>query len=101
MVLGDAIGMLIFAFAVRGWAALPALASAWKVGFVAGAMSLGSYWIAVWAFTKAPIALVAALRETSVLFAMLIAVLFLKETGTHWRWAAAGTIGIGVMLMRL
>ena len=101
MVLGDAFGMLIFAFVVRGWAALPALASAWKVGFVAGAMSLGSYWIAVWAFTKAPIALVAALRETSVLFAMLIAVLFLKETSTHWRWAAAGTIGIGVVLMRL
>jgi drug/metabolite transporter (DMT)-like permease len=101
MVLGDAIGMLIYASIVRGWAALPALASAWKVGFAAGAMSLGSYWIAVWAFTQAPIALVAALRETSVLFAMLIAVLFLKEPSTCWRWAAAGTIGIGIALMRL
>jgi drug/metabolite transporter (DMT)-like permease len=101
MVVGDAIGMLVFAFIMRGWSALPALASAWKVGLAAGAMSLASYWIAVWAFTRAPIALVAALRETSVLFAMLIAILFLKETSTHWRWAAAGSIGAGVVLMRL
>ena len=42
-------------------------------GYVlAGGLSLGSYWIAIWAFTLAPLAMVAALRETSVLFAMLI-----------------------------
>ena len=37
------------------------------------------YWIAIWAMTVAPIALVAALRETSVLFGAAIAVVFLKE----------------------
>ena len=42
-------------------------------------MMMGSYFVAIWAMTKAPIALVAALRESSVLFGAVIAVLFLKE----------------------
>ena len=63
-------------------------------------MSLGSYWIAIWAFTRAPIALVAALRETSVLFAMLIAVFLLGERAGPRRWCAAALVTAGVMLMR-
>ena len=43
--------------------------SYWKSGLIGGALSLVAYWIAIWAMTVAPIALVAALRETSVLFA--------------------------------
>ena len=46
-------------------------------------------------------ALVAALRETSVLMAMLIGVVFLGERSSGWRWAAAGLIAAGVALMRL
>lgn len=46
-------------------------------------------------------ALVAALRETSVLFAMLIGALFLKEDVGRWRWAAALCIAAGVAAMRL
>ena len=42
-----------------------------------GALAAGAYWIAVWAMTQAPIASVAALRETSILFAMAISV-------SHW-----------------
>jgi drug/metabolite transporter (DMT)-like permease len=64
-------------------------------------MSLGSYWIAVWAFTQAPIALVAALRESSILFAALIAAFVLREPVTGWRWASAALIACGVALMRL
>jgi drug/metabolite transporter (DMT)-like permease len=63
-------------------------------------MSLGSYWIAIWAFTRAPIALVAALRETSVLFAMLLAVFVLGERAGPRRWGAAALVTAGVMLMR-
>ena len=63
-------------------------------------MSLGSYWIAVWAFTRAPVALVAALRETSVLFAMLIAVFLLGERAGALRWGAAALVTGGVALMR-
>jgi drug/metabolite transporter (DMT)-like permease len=100
MFAGDGAGMLAYALATRGRAALPALLPAWRAGVAAGAMSLGSYWIAIWAFTRAPIALVAALRETSVLFAMLIAVFLLRERVGPWRWAAATLIASGVVLAR-
>lgn len=101
MFVGDGIGMMIFALAARGWSAFLALTAEWRSGLLAGAMSLGSYWIAIWAFTLAPIALVAALRETSVLFAMLIGATVLKENVRFWRWAAGGLILFGVILIRV
>ena len=55
------------------------MARHWKSGLIGGVLSLAAYWIVIWAMTVAPIALVAALRETSVLFAAAIAVVFLKE----------------------
>lgn len=79
---------------------MAALAPAWRSGTAAGAMSLGSYWIAIWAFTQAPLAMVAALRETSVLFAMLIAFFLLGERIGGRRWAAAALILCGIVLMR-
>ncbi|HYF57170.1 MAG TPA: DMT family transporter [Salinarimonas sp.] len=101
MFVGDGLGMLTYALVARGPTAFPALLPAWRSGLGAGTMSLGSYWIAIWAFTKAPVAAVAALRETSVLFAMLIAVVFLHERTSAWRWAAASLIVIGIGAMRL
>ncbi|MFI5012161.1 MAG: EamA family transporter [Hyphomicrobiales bacterium] len=70
-------------------------------GFTGGAMSLVAYWIVIWAMTVAPIALVAAIRETSVLFGALIAVLFLKEPMTRVRAASAALILVGLAFMRL
>ncbi len=101
MVTGDAIGMMAFAVLTRGGAAFSALMPAWKSGFAAGAMSLGSYWIAVWAFAQAPIALVAALRESSILFATIIAALALGERVNRWRWVSACFIAGGVVLMKI
>jgi drug/metabolite transporter (DMT)-like permease len=97
----DGLFMLAYGLATRGRSALAALAPAWRSGAAAGAMSLGSYWIAIWAFTQAPLAMVAALRETSVLFAMLIAFFFLGERIGPRRWAAAGLILAGIVLMRV
>ena len=97
----DGLVMLCFALAARGPRGLSALVPAWRGGLAAGAMSLGSYWIAIGAFTLAPLALVAALRETSVLFAMLIAAVWLREPIGPRRWAAAGLIVTGIVLMRL
>ncbi|MDK3016877.1 EamA family transporter [Pseudodonghicola flavimaris] len=101
MVVGDALIMVAFFAAVRGRAAFPALLPAWRTGIAAGAMSLGSYWIAVWAFTQAPIALVAALRESSILFAALIAAFVLHERVSRWRWTSAGLIACGVAMMKI
>ncbi len=70
-------------------------------GIAGGAMSLAAYWIVIWAMTIAPIALVAAIRETSVLFGGLIAVIFLKEPMTGVRAASAALILLGLVCMRL
>ena len=71
--------------ATRGNATwLPAW-SGWRTGLTGGACTLASYGLALWAMTHAPIALVAALRETSVIFGVLIAAVFLKEPVTRLR----------------
>ncbi len=101
MFVGDGILMTIYALFMRGRDLRAALRSNLVSGTAAGALSLGSYWIAIWAFTLAPIALVAALRETSVLFAMLIAVCLLGEKASAQRWLAAAFILAGIVLMRL
>jgi drug/metabolite transporter (DMT)-like permease len=101
MFVGDGVLMTIYALAVRGRGLFAAVRGNLASGTAAGALSLGSYWIAIWAFTLAPIALVAALRETSVLFAMLIAVFFLGEKAGTQRWIAAALILAGIVLMRL
>ena len=98
---GDGLVMAAYAFTARGPAAFAPLASSWRSGLVAGALSLGSYWIAIWAFTMAPIALVAALRETSVLFAVAIAAVFLQEPVGRWRWLAASLIVAGIAASRV
>lgn len=63
--------------------------------------SLGSYAIALWAMTRAPVATVAALRETSVLFAALLGSWFLKEPFTPRRAIGTCVIVGGVMALRL
>lgn len=97
----DGLVMLCAGLVLRGPNMVRDLRPAWRGGVAAGAMSLGSYWIAIWAFTQAPLAMVAALRETSVLFAMLIAFFMLKERVERHRWVAAGLIVTGILLMRL
>ncbi len=96
----DACGMAATATALRGRGTLRRLLPAWRSGVTAGALSLGAYWIAIWAFTLAPLALVAALRETSVMFAMLIGVFLLGERANGRRWLSVGLILAGVVAMR-
>jgi drug/metabolite transporter (DMT)-like permease len=92
---------LIYALARRGRAVLPAMVPFWKIGLAGGTLAVISYTIATWAMSVAPIAIVAALRETSVLFGALIAVLFLGEPLRTARIAAAGMIVCGLMLLRV
>jgi drug/metabolite transporter (DMT)-like permease len=73
----------------------------WRRGLAGGAMQALSYGIVLWAMTLAPIALVASLRETSVLFGAIIAVLVLKEPLRTARVAAAVLIVCGLTLIRL
>jgi drug/metabolite transporter (DMT)-like permease len=73
----------------------------WWRGLIGGAGSIGSYGLALWAMTKAPVATVAALRETSILFALIISVVFLKEKASPWRYLAGVIIAIGGLLLKL
>jgi len=64
-------------------------------------MSVGAYWVALWAMTQAPVAAVAALRETSILFATAIALLVLRERVGPLRLVGAALIAYGAIAMRL
>lgn len=73
----------------------------WKKGLLGGVGTMGSYGLALWAMTQAPLAVVAALRETSILFGALIAFVLLKEKVAGLRIAAALGIAAGAVLLRL
>ena len=77
---------------------LPSMARPlWLRGLAAGIMSAAAYWVVVWAMTVAPMGLVAAVRETSVVFAAVLGALL----GERVRWAPVGLVLLGVVLIRL
>lgn len=110
---GDAIAYVAWVFvadglffsagmiALRGWSIVPRHARAWVLGLLGAAASYGAYAISVWAMTVAPIALVAALRETSILFAVLIGWLAFGERMTPDKALAALIIVSGIVVTRL
>jgi phosphonate utilization associated putative membrane protein len=111
---GNPFQYVVALFVLDGWPfgllvlARRGIARAWPyavrrapVAALGAAASLGSYAIALWAMTKAPVATVAALRETSVLFAALLGTLLLKESFTLRRAIGTATILAGVMALRL
>lgn len=67
---------------------------------LAGGMQVGAYWIIIWAMAFAPLGMVSALRETSVLFAALISTFILKEGFGVWRFVSAGLIACGIGMTR-
>ncbi len=91
----------LIVFARRNWAVGPYLRKRWPIGLGGALASIGSYGIALWAMTQAPVATVAALRETSVLFAVLLGIWFLKEVFTTRRLVGTCIIVSGVMALRL
>jgi drug/metabolite transporter (DMT)-like permease len=98
---GIAVVMVPYALLRNGRDVIPVMTQNWARGLGGGAMQLLSYGIAIWAMTVAPIAIVAALRETSVLFGAAIAVVILKEPLRAIRVAAAIMIVTGLTLIRL
>ena len=73
----------------------------WLRGFVGGALSAAAYGVVLWAMTRAPVAAVAALRETSVIFAALIGAWLLKEGHIARRIAGAATVAAGVIALKI
>lgn len=97
----DAVFLLAYALYVRGPGVLKAVAPYWKTGIVGALLSAASYWIVIWAMTEAPIAAVAALRETSILFVILMSAKYLKENMTAARVAGGVLVVIGAAALRL
>ena len=91
---------LMVAYARRGTFLRAMFARRWR-GLIGGGLSAAAYAISVWAMTQAPVALVASLRETSVLFATLIGARILRERFNPRRWAGACAIVLGALALKL
>ncbi len=89
------------AIALKGVAVIRASGKDWFLGMVAAAASFAAYAIAVWGMTVAPLALVAALRETSILFAVLLGWLLFGDRMDRGKVIAAVLIVTGIVLTRL
>ena len=89
------------ACARRGSAVPQYLARHWRRAGAGGLCAISAYAIVLWAMTRAPVALVAVLRETSVIFAALIGAFFLKEKFTRQRLVATGAVLAGLVALRL
>jgi drug/metabolite transporter (DMT)-like permease len=101
LTIGDGLLTFLLALALKRGAVWRIVRSNWAVGIAGGAMQVGAYWIIVWALAVAPMGLVSAVRETSVLFAVLISSLVLKEGWGAWRFVSATLVCFGLMLQRL
>ena len=111
-VMGDALAyvswLLVFSaifytpviFFLRGRSVLPQNSSQISVGLLTGFASFVAYAIVVWAMTQAPIALVTALRESSILFAMIFGWFFFREQMGLSKVLAGIMIVIGIILTR-
>jgi drug/metabolite transporter (DMT)-like permease len=85
----------------RGLRIIADVAPFWKSGLAGALMSASAYWIVIWAMSHAHISAVAALRETSILFVMLMSARVLKESVTPARVGGAMLIVAGAMILRL
>jgi drug/metabolite transporter (DMT)-like permease len=88
-------------FALRGSAVVPYLLRHWRRVLLGGLFTLGAYGTTLWAMAHAPAALVAALRETSVVFAAAIGALWLGERFTRRAALATAVVLAGLVALRL
>jgi len=97
----DAAFMLGAGFYMRGPGILSSVAPFWKSGVLGALLSASAYWIVIWAMTQAPIAAVAALRETSILFVILMSAKYLKEQMSWIRVIGGVLVVLGAVALRL
>jgi drug/metabolite transporter (DMT)-like permease len=96
-------GIIIFTGSI-GWRRGPVarhVRNKWKTGVVGGACTFASYSLALWAMTHAPIALVAALRETSIVFTGLAALFVLKERFSPLRCISIAVVVAGAVAIKV
>jgi len=92
--------VLITAPGIRGKRVVIEARRQWKLGALLGILSITTYGSAMLAYRFGATAQLAALRETSVLIGTALAMVFLGERMTPRRWAAAGAIALGAILLQ-
>ena len=97
----DALPFPLVVLLLKKRPALEYAARHWARGLLGGVLSAGAYGVALWAMTRAPVAAVAALRETSVIFAALIGAWLLKEGHIARRIVGAVTVAAGVIALKI
>lgn len=96
----DGIPLAAVALYLRWGRILEQARTSWKPGVFSGLVSMAAYWIVIWAMTLAPMALVSAVRETSMVFAVLFGVFFLKERLNLARLASIGIALVGAVMLK-
>ncbi|MGH6854709.1 MAG: EamA family transporter [Aestuariivirga sp.] len=96
----DGLYLLAYGLVARGPGIFAAVAPHWRSGIAGALLSGCAYGIVIWAMSHAPIAAVAALRETSILFVMLMSLRMLKESVTVPRIGGALFIVTGAIILR-
>ncbi len=99
--IGSGVATVVYRLAVNGRARVAPMLTRVPSGLAGAAMGFGAYGIALWAMTLAPIGAVAAVRESSVLFATAIGALLLHERFGATRWIAAAVVVAGLALVKL
>jgi drug/metabolite transporter (DMT)-like permease len=97
----DAVFLLGTGLYMRGPGIFKKVAPFWKSGVMGALLSASAYWIVIWAMTQAPIAAVAALRETSILFVIFMSARLLKEQLNWLRIAGGILVVLGAVALRL
>jgi drug/metabolite transporter (DMT)-like permease len=97
----DAMFLCIAGVYMRGTGIFYQIAPYWKSGIAGALLSAGAYWIVIWAMTKAPIAAVAALRETSILFVIIMSARYLRESMSWTRILGGVLVVAGAVALRI
>jgi len=100
LTVGDGIFLFLLAVVLRGKTVVRVAKENFSACCLGGLMQAGAYWIILIALATAPMAMVSALRETSVLFAAVLSTFILKEGMGVWRFISASLITLGMIIMR-
>jgi len=101
LTIGDGLLTFLLVLLWRGAETLLVTRNHLGTGLLGGAMQVGAYWIIIWALALAPMAMVSALRETSVLMAAILSTFVLKEGFGVWRFISASLVTLGFTATRL
>ncbi|MCE9521098.1 MAG: EamA family transporter [Alphaproteobacteria bacterium] len=98
---GVGLATMIMAAMLRRGQVIAYAKTHWRRAAIGGVLSYISYGLVLWAMTIAPIASVSAFRETSVVFAALIGMLFFGEEAGKRRIIGAGIVAVGAVVLKL